>query len=314
MIWFTWRQHRGEAMGLAGVLLVLTGVALLTGIPMHRAYVQERVAACRTPPPTSDCSAVVESFGARFAGVPEQLAGQLNLLPVLVGVLIGAPILAREYEHGTWQVAWTQAVPRTRWAIVKLGLILVATTAAALLLSALLSWWWRPLGASSFSVERFNYAAPVLSGYFVLAVATGILAGAVIRRTVPAMVATLVVFLSVRLFAEYALRPRYRTPVTTIDPVVGEGEVTQGILDGDNWVLDTFLVDSGGARLDDSAEYELFGGGVDDPSVLAAEGLRQGVTYQPGSRFWEFQLVEAGLFWLLALTFVLLAIWRVRRW
>ncbi len=95
---------------------------------------------------------------------------------------------------------------------------------------------------SAFSVQRFNYAAPVLWGYFVLAVATGILAGALLRRSLPAMVATLAVFLPIRLAVEFWLRPRYMTPATAIDPVPGSGAVTQQISQGDTWVLDNYLV------------------------------------------------------------------------
>ena len=33
----------------------------------------------------------------------------------------GAPLLAREFETGTFRLAWTQSVTRTRWLAVKLG-------------------------------------------------------------------------------------------------------------------------------------------------------------------------------------------------
>jgi hypothetical protein len=32
-------------------------------------------------------------------------------LPGLIGAIVGASLLGREYEHGTWRLAWTQAVP-----------------------------------------------------------------------------------------------------------------------------------------------------------------------------------------------------------
>jgi hypothetical protein len=46
---------------------------------------------------------------------------------------------------------------------------------------------------------------------------------------------------------------------------------------------------------------------------LVQHGYRQLTTYQPDSRFWPFQWIEAG--WLLALSLLLLAatIWLVRR-
>jgi hypothetical protein len=36
-------------------------------------------------------------------------------VPALVGVFWGAPLLAREYDTGTFRLAWTQSVSRRRW-------------------------------------------------------------------------------------------------------------------------------------------------------------------------------------------------------
>lgn len=47
-------------------------------------------------------------------------------------MLIGAPLIARELEHGTWKLAFTQTVTRTRWltvtlAVVGLGVLVLAS-------------------------------------------------------------------------------------------------------------------------------------------------------------------------------------------
>jgi uncharacterized membrane protein len=316
MIWLTWRQHRGEAIGVAALLSALGVTALVTGLPMHRAYARDGVAACQqaADPGTGACMQVIDSFRDQFAGVPMQIAAQLHFLPVIAGILIGVPFLAREYEHGTWQLAWTQAVPRSRWLIAKLALVLPAITVAALALSALLNWWLRPLVPSQFRAERFNYAALVLPTYFLLAVAIGIVAGALIRRTIPAMVATIVVFLPIRLFVEFELRPRFMAPVTAVDPVPGSRALVQQVSDGKNWVLDTFLIGPSGNRLTDAEEYDLFGRGRSvDEAVTAKLGIKEAVTYHPAERFWEFQLIETAIFGGLAAVLITLVVWRVRR-
>lgn len=315
MIWLTWRQHRGEAIGVAALLSALGVAALVTGLPMHRAYDRDGVGACQQAANrgTEACMQVIDSFRDLFAGLPMEVAGYVNLLPLFAGVLIGAPFLAREYEQGTWQLAWTQAVPRSRWLIAKLALVLAAVTASALALSALLGWWTRPLFPSAVSYERFNFAAPVLASYFLLAVAIGILAGTLIRRAVPAMAATLAVFLPIRLFVEFGLRPRYRTPITVVDPVPGSRALTQQLSDGKNWVLDDFLIGPSGDRLTDSEEYDLFGGGHVDEAATAKLGIKEAVTYHPAERFWEFQLIEAAILGGLAVLLLALVVWRVRR-
>jgi hypothetical protein len=314
MIWLTWRQHRGEAIGVAAVLSVLTGLALLTGLPMHHAYVQDGVGACLAADPVTDaCRQIIDVFQERFAGIPRFTAGWLHLLPLVAGILIGAPFLAREYEQGTWQLAWTQAVPRSRWLIAKLAVVLTAVIAAAIALSAVLDWWLRPLASSAFHAERFNYAAPVLSGYFVLAIAIGILAGTLTRRAIPAMAATLAVFLPIRLLVEFTLRPNYMEPVTAVEAAPGSQALGRQISNGGHWVLDQFLIGPSGNRLTDAEEYDLLGGGQVDEATEAGLGVREAITYHPASRFWEFQLIETTIVGGLALALLFLVMWRVRR-
>src|SRR6202042_2486531 len=66
-------------------------------------------------------------------------------VPALIGVFWGAPLLTREIEAGTFRLAWTQSVTRTRWLAVKLGLIGAAAIATAGLLSLIISWWAAPI-------------------------------------------------------------------------------------------------------------------------------------------------------------------------
>jgi uncharacterized membrane protein len=314
MIWLTWRQHRAEVLGAAALLAILGTLALITGIPMYRAYQQDGVAACLDGSQLDNCGHIIDTFRSQFGGLPLDTAGQLNFLPLVAGLLVGAPLLAREHENGTWQLAWTQAVPRTRWLVAKLGLVLGAVATVAILLSALLGWWLQPLIESPFRVESFNYSAPVLTGYLTFAVAVGILAGALIKRVIPAMVATLAVILPIRLAVEFWLRPRFMTPVTAVDPTPGSGTLTDRISAGKDWILDRFLVGTDGRRLTDAEEFDILGGGQVDDAMLAEHGLREGVSYHPADRFWDFQLIEAGIFVGLALIAVLLTVWRVRRW
>ena len=49
--------------------------------------------------------------------------------PFVIGAFLGAPLLARELEDGTWQLAWTQAVPRMRWLAAKLAALAGVTVA-----------------------------------------------------------------------------------------------------------------------------------------------------------------------------------------
>lgn len=278
MIWLTWRQHRGEALAIAALLSALGLLVLVTGIPMHRAYERDGVAACRQQSGALDeaCARILRSFDAQFEGLPTQIGGWLHFTPILAALLIGVPMLAREYEHGTWQLAWTQAVSRSKWLITKLVLVLTAVTAASVAFAAMLSWWFQPISPRQFTVEQFNYSILVFPSYVLLALAIGILSGALIRRTIPAMAAALPAFLAIRMFVEFVLRPNYQAPLTVTDT---EG----GNVDG--WIVN---------------EYVTYPAGDTGPAVIK-------IQYQPDERFWEFQLIETAICVGLALILIALA-------
>ena len=92
--------------------------------------------------------------------------------------------------------------------------------------SLVVTWWFSPIdkasmnGASPLSVNRFSPGAfdernitPI--GYTLFAVALGVTAGLLLRRTIPAMVATLAVFIGVQLLVPNFIRPNL-LPATTI--------------------------------------------------------------------------------------------------
>jgi len=61
--------------------------------------------------------------------------------PALIGMFWGAPLVAREFEEGTYRLAWTQSVTRTRWLVVKLAVVGLATAWPAWLLPGCSAWW-----------------------------------------------------------------------------------------------------------------------------------------------------------------------------
>src|SRR5262249_56197970 len=80
----------------------------------------------------------------------QDMTAILQVIPVLVGVFVGAPLLARELETGTFRFAWTQGCGRLRWAVAKLVLLAIAVTAAAGAFSLLFSWYYQPYFAERF--------------------------------------------------------------------------------------------------------------------------------------------------------------------
>jgi hypothetical protein len=112
MIWLTWRQHRIQALAGA-VLVVLTAVVFLAyGQSMRGVYTQDGIGACLARGTGGDhCQSTMTAFMNRFNDVANHLLTWFSPLPGLIGAIVGASLLGREYEHGTWRLAWTQAVP-----------------------------------------------------------------------------------------------------------------------------------------------------------------------------------------------------------
>ena len=235
------------------------------------------------------------------------------MLPALAGLFVGAPLLARELEHGTHRFAWTQGVTRGRWLFSKTALLAGATIAAGAAASAIVMWWRSPFDTleGRMAPSGFDVEGLVVPAYALFALAIGVLAGLVYRRTVAAMTATLVVFVSTRFLVMKFLRPHFLAPLHS--SVVATDSAHQG----GAWVLSDVLVDAGGRHItagrEDLAVLHAQQAGIDPHTYLVTLGWKRLFSYQPAGRFWTFQLIEAGLFVALAVAVVLATLWLVRR-
>ena len=132
-----------------------------------------------------------ERFGLEYVGAdgarhrPMMVHATLGT-PLLVGLFWGAPLVAAEAEAGTTQFAWMQSVTRKRWLAVKIGWMLLAAAVWGGVISALVTWWVSPTNAeqlNQFDPGRFDIMGIVPVGYSLFAVALGVTAGALLRRT-----------------------------------------------------------------------------------------------------------------------------------
>jgi hypothetical protein len=251
----------------------------------------------------------------------------LQVLPVLIGAFIGAPVLARELETGTFRYAWTQGFGRSRWAVAKLVLLAVTVTAAASAFGALLTWFYGPfVGDQSLGLPRTTPLTPALfdlrgigfPAWTLAAFAVGALAGMLIRRVVPAIVATLVGYTGLAFAAAGFLRQHYLTPLLTSNGnnvpanawVISQWWAKDGRFAFGSYppasILNQFCAPS-------SAAGPKAGAPGDWGPCLLQHGFTQWISYQPATRFWPFQWIEGG--WLLALSALLIAatVWLVSR-
>jgi hypothetical protein len=232
-------------------------------------------------------------------------------------------MLARELETGTFRYAWTQGFGRWRWTIAKLVSLAVVAAAAAELLSLLFSWYYQPFitdgQTNSLAASTFNLRGDAFAFWTLVAFAIGGFAGVLIRRVVPALVATLATYAGLVLVVGVFLRQHYLAPLIA----------RQQSLPLSAWVTGNWGTKDGRTVFSFTGEptYNVLGQfcpsgvGVKPSSgllggfaqCLSQHGYTLWASYQPASRFWPFQFIEGG--WLLALSVLLIAatVWLVRR-
>ncbi len=318
MAWVTWRQHRLALAGLAALLGALALWVWLNGLQVHHAYAA--AVACH-PASSGACGNLASYFIADWS-TAQLIATLLQAVPALIGAFVGAPVLARELETGTFRFAWTLGFGRWRWTLAKLVPLAVTVAAAAGLFSLLFSWYFQPYFGHQIFFDGDNQIplAPLVfdlrgvafAAWTLAAFAIGALAGMLIRRAVPAIGATLVAYTGLALAVGLYLRQRYMTPLRTSQPDVPRFAwiISQQWYKGSQPVSQSVLT-----QVLLGAQLASKGGGIpQSPSIaqyLVQHGYTLWTSYQPGSRFWPFQWIEGG--WLLALSALLIAatVWLV---
>ena len=310
MAWVTWRQHRAALAGVAVFLGAFAVYLWLSGLQVHHAY----AISCH---PASSLGCAI-NFTGRYGPTAIIVSVLLQAAPALIGAFAGAPVLAREMETGTFRFAWTQGFGRWRWTLAKLMLLAVAVTAAAAAFSVLYSWFSQPFFAAGYTIpfttRVFGLGEVAFAGWTLAAFAIGALAGMLIRRTVPAIAATLAVYAGLAAATALYLRQHYMTPLLT----------SKLNLPGSAWLVSHWYT-KGGKFAFGAHGFQIVHAvsrlcpprigtpGLSPAQCLTQHGYTAWTSYQPGSRFWPFQWIEGG--WLLALSVLLIAatVWLVRR-
>lgn len=263
MIRFTSLQFRVQA-AVASVALVVAAVVLAVTGP-HLLHLYDTIVATCTA--HGDCSTADSNFLQNDRTLQIALDAIATVVPGIIGIFWGAPLVARELETRTFRLAWTQSVTRGHWMAMKIAFVGLASMAVAGLLSLMVTWWSSPVDRVNMNVfGSFDQRDIVPIGYAAFAFVLGVTAGVLIRRTLPAMAATVAVFVMVRFTVAQWIRPHLMTPlsqVMALSPTnIGGYGSTNGaasmLLPGtpnlpNAWILSTQIVDKAGHPL--TAQY-----------------------------------------------------------
>ena len=115
MIWLTWRQFRLPAIVALGALAVVAIILAITGPHIANLF-HTSVTTC-----TVNCSSARSTFARYDLPLQNGLNALVIFAPALIGLFWGAPLVAREFETGTFRLAWTEGATRRSWMATKLA-------------------------------------------------------------------------------------------------------------------------------------------------------------------------------------------------
>jgi hypothetical protein len=266
----TLKQHRFE-IGAALVAAVAIGAAAL--------IVVQHLQATNVPPGcfdawltsggegAGDCDAPVRAFAA----INEEEAGKvfaaMAVLPFLVGLLGGVPIIGRELESRTAQTAWSLSGSRIRWLVrqlVPVAIVLGVAVTFAALAADLLETTRAPWYNSAYS-DLDLHGLPVVARAFA-ALGIGLLVGALVGRTLPAFIVGAVLSLGV-VYGAGSLQSTWLDGQQTV--VIDEPGGGGGMFTGQTWL------GPDGAQVPDEEVTSAVPAGVTEPDTwLLDHGYR----------------------------------------
>jgi hypothetical protein len=308
MVWLTYRQHRLE-LGIVLVSALVIALALVAAVQYVSAVrVDVGLTACPIIN-TQECSARLNEY-LRRTGQLTRMPLVLYFYPVVVAAFLAGPIFARDFERGTHRLVWTQGITRMRWVSTKLFVVLAAAVVAAVIVASVGGQTLQLMQGVTGPWRTFSFEGPALISYLVFAIALGAASGVLLRRTLAAMLASLLLFAGTRILVEWKLRPNYLPMVTT--PAGGPNPVP---VPQDAWFYGVRYVYSSGVDYPQDQFNQLmrdFRGG-DLYAYLQSHDVFAMSFYQPADRYWLFQSIEAAIFLGLSAILIALTIWLIAR-
>ena len=184
------------------LILVVAGTAIVAGVMLWFSnQLSALIAANPACLPTTDsgatpsCMAVVDTY-YETQGWASQLLAFSFAAPFGMGVLLGGPLVAREIDGGTAQLAWTLSPSRAWWLMRRIAFVAIVVGVLLGVLAVTSEILAAALWPGSDLAHDFTYAGR--RGWLIVArgmgaLGIGLLVGALIGRVLPAILASALV-------------------------------------------------------------------------------------------------------------------------
>jgi ABC-type transport system involved in multi-copper enzyme maturation permease subunit len=314
MIWVTWHRYRVRFLVLAFYVVLLIIAMFIT----EHAY--EIAKASSGPCPA--CSTAFSNAQDNGTWVSVGLA----LVPLLVGLVLGAPIVASEFENKTNRLAWSQGMTRTKWLLRTWSILAVGAVALTSVLVLFTQWWATHIvtsagnGGALIQPEQMLITGVDPIAAALLALTLGMFVGVIARRYLSPYATSVIAMVAIAIAIQWFALPRLAS--TTFKATVNGGLP--------HYPVNAWNVGSGFIRIHSGHHSISIASavrycmsphsgpvskiGANEWGCLAIRNVRQVIFFQPESHYWILQWREAGIYVVLAGLSLGLSIWSVRRW
>jgi len=318
MNWLIWRQYRKTFMIFGILLLAIAAFIIPTSVHYWHAY-QHALANAKFCRVANTCPPFDSQVFAGHASLVRHLVLAAGILvPLLLGLFLGSPLIAKEYADGTNNLAWTQSISRRKWLVTKLVWALGFALLYGIILTLLTTWWSRTSNvvyADKFSSNQFDIQGLMPVAASLLFTGVGFMFGAWFRKTLPALGVTIGVFIALQIAFPNYIQPYYMTPVTvtagmspnaindkipqdsliiSINVVAKNGKIVTNNLFPEAPLRCQKMIQLGGVPPNGTTKGP--GPSTQIITCLNKAGFHQVAEYQPAYRYWDFQRIEFGIY------------------
>lgn len=325
-------QHRGAFLGMLA-LYIVCAVTILVGEGPARSMFATYVADhCLTGRIQAACPTISNNFSNMTDPISAMLF-VLQVLPVIVGVFLGAPLVARELESGTYRFAFSQATSRTRYLVAAVTMLGAFVAVGGVVLGLLIAGWAHPfevvdVGEAIWLPGNFVTSWWLLAAWSVLGLAVGAFIGTIMRKTVSAMATALVVVgglvaaaIAVGVRELVSIAPRVSKTITPQGLNVGAigRQAYTGQAPRSAWLIRAWMTGPHGRALSPKQSTRMLGllsanktSSGSALHLLALHHVSYWVSYQPASRFPLFQGIAGAFLVLFAVVATVITARRLR--